>query len=245
MQHKEAEGADSMMPGFGPKLARYQALLMGQGNVIVPDRHFIRSMFNLNEDDPMSGYVQNVFAPTAGERMLRGIDHHFNQKSPGVEKVLEKWPDHFKGRRMQANALGFWLQWLCMPHYNSLRGIPTDNLNMGTAHDPYFKAVRDTLEDEGIPHELDDLSGLYLKKSAEILERQYGAPLAARVAAATKKIEDRFGEGPASFFYYSFGVPALLASQDGVSGNRNPESRQGGSWDVRSTRSSVASSSVE
>jgi hypothetical protein len=211
MQHKEEHGANSMMPGFGPKLARYQALLMGQGNVVVPDRHFVRALFNLPEDHPHAGYLFNTLTPTRGERLLRGIDHQFNQNSPGVKKVLEKYPEHFKGREMQANALGFWLQWLCMPHYNSLRGIPTDNLNMGTAHDPYFKAVRDTLEQEGIPHDMADLSGLY--KHDEVYGRQFGAPIPARVARATKKIEDGFGESAASMFFYSFGVPALLAHE--------------------------------
>ena len=213
MQHKEEHGATSMMPGFGPKLARYQALLMGQGNVIVPDRHFLRSLFNLSENDPMGDYVASSLAPTKGERLLRGIDHHFNQKSPGVKKVLETWPDHFEGREMQANALGFWLQWLCQPHYNALRGVPTDNLNMGTAHDPYFKAVRDTLETEGIPHDLQDLSGLYLKKHTEVHGRQFGAPLPARIARATKKIEEQYGEAASSLFFYSFGVPALMAHE--------------------------------
>jgi hypothetical protein len=212
MQYKEEHGATSMMQGFGPKLARYQSLLMGQGNVVVPDRHFVRALFNLPEDHPHLGYLFNSLTPTHGERLLRGIDHHFNQNAPGVQKTVETYPEHFEGRRMQANALGFWLQWLCMPHYNALRGNPGDALNMGTAHDPYFKAVHDILDQEGIPHDMKDPSGLYLGKS-EFIGRQFAAPLPARVAAATHRINDEFGENASAIFFHSFGVPALLAHE--------------------------------
>jgi hypothetical protein len=210
MQKKQSEGADSFMYGFGPKLARYMGLMMGQGNMIIPDRHQLRALFNISDkNSEQAKQVFNALTPVRGETLLRGIDHHFFQKAPAVQKVHEMWPDHFKGREMQAVGPAFWLQWLAYPHYEALLGRDTDNFNMGTAHDPFFKSVGQIMDEEGIPHDLTDPSKMWnMQKSQD----QYGEPLTVRIAKATKRVEKDFGEGPASFFFYTWGAPALMTN---------------------------------
>ncbi len=209
MQRKQKEGAKSFMYGFGPKLARYMGLMMGQGNMIIPDRHQLRALFNLPEDQKeLAEYAFHALTPVRAETLLRAIDHHFHEKAPAVKKVLEKWPEHFKEDTSQAIGPGFWLQWLAYPHYEQRLGRTVNNLNAGTAHDPFFHSIKQIMDEEGVPHDLEDAAGEPWLKS-ENYSRSNSLPT--RVAIANKRIADKFGEGPASFFFAAWGLPALFA----------------------------------
>jgi GGDEF domain-containing protein len=209
MQQKKTHGAGAFMYGFGPKLARYMGLMAGMGNMIVPDRHMMRSLFNLSlAQKPEFDVVQRTLAPMEGEPILRALDRHFLQNNPSVAKAQELYPDHFGTRKEQAVGPGFWLHWLAYPQYELLHGRPTENANAGTAHDPFWQAIPQILNEEGIPHDFPQSPEPWLQKSDS------GIPgIPERVANATKKVETQFGEAAASMFFHAYGIPALMHNE--------------------------------
>src|SRR5438270_7708631 len=91
--------------GFGPRLSRLMLLLMGAGNIRVPDRHELRANFGLTVDDRNKiSHLTNVFEEPRAERLLRAIDQFSLDHHPAVQHVISKWPEHFKGREQQAIA---------------------------------------------------------------------------------------------------------------------------------------------
>ena len=210
MQQKKAHGPGAFMYGFGPKLARYMGLMAGMGNMIVPDRHMMRSLFNLSlAQKPEFNAVQGTLAEIEGERILRAVDKHFAMNNPAVQKAQALYPDHFAGRPEQAVGPGFWLHWLAYPHYEMMSGRPTENANSGTAHDPFWQAIPQILNEEGIPHDFPVSDEPWLQKSTSEVT---GIP--ERVARATKRIQDQFGEAAASLFFHSYGIPGTHAQRD-------------------------------
>jgi len=206
MQQKQTHGPGAFMYGFGPKLARYMGLMLGMGNMIVPDRHMMRSLFNLSlAQKPEFKSVAGALSEIEGERILRGVDKHFLENNPAVRKAHTLYPDHFNTRPEQAVGPGFWLHWLAYPHYEQMLGRPTENANSGTAHDPFWRAIPQILNEEGIPHDFQEPDEPWLKKA---IADSTGIP--ERVARATKRVQDMFGEGAASLFFHAYGVPALI-----------------------------------
>jgi hypothetical protein len=198
--------------GMGPKLARYMLAMMGAGNIIVPDRHMMRAMFDISPDEKsLHNFVKSAFGNPANERLLRAYDNHFFEKHPAVAKVLEKFPEHFASDPQQAIFPAFWLQWLAHPHLDRARGFKRAKsaTNYATDHLPFFEAVRQIMDEEGVPHSL-PAGEAWAEKGLKKFERGATDPIPVRVARAHKRIMDRFGETPSHFWYYAFGVPALL-----------------------------------
>lgn len=203
--------------GFGIKLARYTLGMMGAGNVLVPDRHFMRAMFNIN---PRTGghilsHLTNVFEESTAEKAMRGLDQFFFEHHPAAQYVISRFPEHFKGREQQAIFPAFWLHWLATPHYEEAQGMSNDNAqNAGTDHMPYWHSIQPEVEKVMRKYHVNfnesdetafDFGHNAIQKSETIV-----APVASRTAHAMKEIEERFGESAAHFAFHAYMVPVLM-----------------------------------
>lgn len=157
------------LDGYGPKLTRYLLGMMGGGNMIVPDRHMVRSTFDLQmvphptkankfQGTPELEKLQGqVVTDSKNEPLLRAIDHNFFTKHPAVKTVLQQFPKHFQGREQQAIFPAFWLHWLAIGHHDRMRGRPSMAFNTDTDHGVFWDSVRDEMIKHGLhPHPLYD-----------------------------------------------------------------------------------------
>lgn len=151
--------------GYGPKLTRYLLGMMGSGNHIVPDRHMVRSAFDLElaphptksgkfQTDPvLSKLTTQVVTDPKNEGLLRAMDHNFFVHHPAVKHVLQKFSKHFTGREAQAIFPAFWLHWLTIKHYDQARNKPHVGFNTDTDHKVFWDSVKDEMIKHGLhPH---------------------------------------------------------------------------------------------
>lgn len=204
--------------GFGPKLTRYALAMLGGGNHIVPDRHMVRSLFNLPLMDPATHYLatQVVTKPT-NEKLLRAIDEHFFNHHPAVQHVLNRYPDHFKGRERQAIFPAMWLHWLATPHYERNQGRLNMGFNGGTDHGVFWDSIRDTMRKHGI-HSISDAAehGGDTSFDPKTFKTEHPVALHGRALQALEEVRQRHGEVAASLAYHTHVVPALLANDHGA-----------------------------
>lgn len=154
--------------GYGPKLTRYLLSMMGGGNTIVPDRHMVRSSFDLQlhegdrpnrfEGDPvLNKLTTQVVTDAKNEDLIRAMDHNFFEHHPAVRHVLNTFPKHFQGRERQANFPAFWLHWLTIKHYDQMRDRAHVGFNTDTDHRVFWDSVRDEMIKHGLhPHPIHD-----------------------------------------------------------------------------------------
>lgn len=165
--HAAPEG--NAISGYGPKLTRYMLGMLGGGNMIVPDRHMVRSSFDLAlEPDPqnegkfrgssmLDKLQTSLVTKSKNEPLLRAMDHNFFVKHPAVKHVLETFPKHFAGREQQAIFPAFWLHWLTIGQHDRMRGRPFQGFNEDTDHRPFWDSVKDEMIKHGLtPHPLHD-----------------------------------------------------------------------------------------
>ncbi len=213
------EGVHPTVHGFGPKLARYMLTMAGAGNMLVPDRHMTRSLYNLAADDPMAGYLaESVVTQAKNEPFLAALDQHFFHKHPAVQYVLKKYPEHFKGHEEQAIFPAFWLHWLHIPHYERNQGRATAATIGGTDHKVFWDAVQDSMRHHGIPvrgehyhYQPPDTSfnfGENVKKT-EPAHPMAHLPIHARAMGAMQMLALGHGETGALHAYFAHVLPAL------------------------------------
>lgn len=220
--------------GFGPKLTRYMLTMAGAGNMLVPDRHMTRSLWNIGADDPISDYLATqVVTKAKNEPMLQALDKHFFNKHPAVQYVLQKYPEHFKGHEEQAIFPAFWLHWLHIPHYERNQGreqAPSEGSEKGkffmsgTDHKVFWDAVQDSMRRHGIPVHGEpyhysppdtsfDFGQNVAMAKAEPHNPWHNQPLEARALAAMTELHQRFGEMGALTGFFSHVAPALMAQE--------------------------------
>jgi GGDEF domain-containing protein len=148
--------------GYGPKLTRYMLGMFGGGNMIVPDRHMVRSTFDLElEPDPsrankfkgspeLEKLQTQVVTKPHNEPFLRAIDHNFFTKHPAVQQVLQTFPKHFQGREQQAIFPAFWLHWLAIGHHDRMRGRAFQGFNGDSDHRVFWDSVQDEMIKHGL-----------------------------------------------------------------------------------------------
>jgi diguanylate cyclase (GGDEF)-like protein len=215
--------------GYGPKLTRYLLGMMGGGNMIVPDRHMVRSTFDLHQEhdaDMLEKLQTGVVTNSKNEPFLRAIDHNFFVKHPAVKHVLETFPKHFAGREQQATFPAFWLHWLCIGHHDRLRGRPSMAFNGGTDHGVFWDSVKDEMIKHGLhPHPIHD--GVAADAGAPDPDTSFDfgenlhkaqttgldpwprhhafldQPVWLKAMGATEALRMRHGENPALFAYFA------------------------------------------
>lgn len=206
--------------GFGPKLTRYALAMLGGGNHIVPDRHMVRSLFNLHIADPATNYVATqVVTKPHNERLLRAMDEHFFQHHPAVKHVLEKYPEHFKGRERQAIFPAMWLHWLAVPHYERNQGRENYGFNGGTDHGVFWDSIRDTMYKHGInPAAYFDKDGHKIDTSfdPDTFKAEHPVAVHGRALQAMEEVRQRHGEMASLMAFHTHLAPALMATDQGT-----------------------------
>lgn len=228
--------------GFGPKLTRYMLCMYGGGNMIVPDRHMVRSTFDLHMDhdaEMLEKLQTSVVTKAHNEPFLRAIDHNFFVKHPAVKQVLETFPKHFAGREQQAIFPAFWLHWLTIGHYDKMRGRPSMAFNTDTDHQVFWDSVRDEMVKHGLhPHPIYDGRvhsdaigdeddsfnfGHNVAKSEgtqiDPWPRHHAVldhPTWLKAAGCVEALRQRWGEMPALFAFFTHVLPKLNAAETPV-----------------------------
>jgi hypothetical protein len=202
------QGEDPDVKGFAPKTIRYLLGMMGAGNVVVPDTHFVRHTFGLHGADPKSDVLKKYLWNEHNEHLLADIDRYYMANHPAVAHTRQKMQRMF-GEDLGEQALfpAFWLHWLTIQPHEKRRGWfeRGQAKNAETDHAVFWNAVKRVLDKYSIPHD-------HRLIKSEAFEDQ--GSMAVRVAHATKELENQFGFLPATLALYATMVPAVLAHRE-------------------------------
>lgn len=202
---------------FAPKTIRYMLGMLGGGNVVVPDTHFLRHTFGLHPDDPRIGDVKAAMLKPRHEPLLQSVDNWYRAKHPAFEWTRQKLQRQYgEDFGEQATFPSFWLHWLTIAPHERASKWPTEQAgNEGTDHGVFWNSVHSILDKYNLPHDPHDPSlRLPPRGQGDLFKAEAwtdGGSLPARTAHAMKEVENRFGETAASFAYFSYLAPLLLA----------------------------------
>jgi len=185
----------SSVPGLAAKTGLYTWGMIGGGNSVVPDTHFIRNMFGLDvtKDAKTLFYLKSNILQSDGIKPLTEYNHWFAKNHPSVQYTLNhpKWGSTFE-KPEDAIFPAFWRHWLAIaPHEKSL-GMRSYSNQQGTNHAPFWEAIA--------PH-VDPL----LKATG-----QGDSSIPFRTAILHQQYVKDYGEVPGMFLYYHHIVPKLL-----------------------------------
>lgn len=186
--------------GIAPKLSRYLAGMMGAGNLVVPDTHFIRHTFGAQwgVDNETQEHIRNALTSSADSHgLLEKLDDYYYKNHDAVKATLNDPTigSYFKGRENQAIFPAFWWHWISVPGHE--RRIGTANpvaSNAETDHAPFWDAVAPML------------------KKAET-NSEYDPDLHWRTAAQHHRWLENYGPVRALGLYYRYLVPQLIANE--------------------------------
>lgn len=201
------QGEDPDVKGFAPKTIRYMLGMMGAGNVVVPDTHFIRHTFGLHNADPKSDVLKKYLWNEQNEPLLAELDKFYMGHHPAVAHTRAKIQQQY-GEDLGEQALfpSFWLHWLTIQPHEKRRGWfdRGQAKNAETDHAVFWNAVKRVLDKYSIPHD------------HQLVKSEYDndGSMAVRVAHATKELENQFGFVPATLALYSTMMPAVLNNRE-------------------------------
>ncbi len=204
LMEEKSQGAG--VPGLAPKTARYTLGMLGGGNVLVPDTHFVRHIFGLDKklDGPTVDYLKTVMwrDNPDGAKTLEGMDRYYAKHHDAVKHMLEH-PVHgkmFEGNPESAIFPAFWKHWTGIVPHERARGMTASGNNELTDHRVFWDSIQP-----------------FLTKKAEAVEGAIEDPvmsLARKTAMLHARWADQYGENPAMMMYYAYLVPHLMATQD-------------------------------
>jgi hypothetical protein len=207
-QHSaKADPSKPDVEGLAPKTGRYTLGMLGMGNAVVNDTHFIRHIFGMMSPDPRIDDLKATLNRPRNEHMLQGMDQWFMKNHPAFKHTVEKvHKDYGVDLGDQATFLAFWLHWLTIGKHETHRGWGSDASNEATDHMVFWNHAQNILKEEGIPW-------TDFRKSEEGIH-EHERPLMLRASRAFHSIEHNFGYTPATFIWYSHIVPHLLAHSE-------------------------------
>lgn len=130
--------------GLAPKTTRYALGMMGGGNVVVPDTHFVRNLFGLNreQDGGTIEAIKKVLWNHRSAPVLNGIDQFYANNHPAVKHMLQhpKWGQYFE-KPEDAVFPAFWKHWMAIVPHERARGHVVRGYNELTDHRPFWEAV--------------------------------------------------------------------------------------------------------
>jgi diguanylate cyclase (GGDEF)-like protein len=184
------------IPGLKVKTGLYTYGMLGGGNSIVPDTHFIRNMFGLDlkKDKGTIEYLKRQMWNSNNVHLVKAYNDWYVKNHPAAQYTLKhpKWGKHFASDPSNVAFPAFWRHWITIrPHEHFLGMGRASGHNEATVHEPYWAAVRPLLE-----------------------KAQFALDLPARTAEVHRRYCDLYGEVPASMMYYQHLVPELLAEGD-------------------------------
>lgn len=205
--------------GLGSKTSRYAISMMGGGNAVIPDTHFVRHTFGMdaNTDGNSIVYLKNTLWNPKNHNLLNDLDEYYHQKHPAVRFVENKY---FGGKKDPDSIFpAFWLHWLSIAPHEKAMGIgkPFASKNL-TDHTPFWDKAQEILDKHGLGK---------MRKNEQ-------APLPVRSAAAALELEHALGSAPASMVFYAHILPQLLNSNKieelGKSEHPDPDFMHGKNW---------------
>lgn len=176
--------------GLAPKTARYTYGMLGGGNSMVPDTHFVRYLFGLDrsQDTETINYLKGLTWDPNNSHVLGALDRYYGKHHDAVKHMLAHptWGKYFE-KPEDAIFPAFWKNWVGILPHEAARGMKNFGWNEGTDHRPFWDAIKP-----------------YLSKS------EMDTNLAMRTAKTHHEWSEKYGEMPAMFMYYHFLVPQLL-----------------------------------
>ncbi len=178
------------MMGLAPKTSRYALGMMGGGNIIVNDTHFVRHFYGLEHkvDVNSINYLKSVLDNEHNHEILKGMDRWYEKNHPAVKFMLAH-PVWGKAFHQPSDALfpSFWRHWMTIQPHEKMRGMKTAMAaNELTTHGPYWSAINPLGKAEGL------------------------SQLPLRTAMVHQKYTEHFGDVPAMMLYLSHLAPALI-----------------------------------
>lgn len=162
------------MAGLAPKTTRYALGMMGGGNVMVPDTHFIRHFYGMENvrDTDTIDHLKTVLNNEQNSHVLEGMDRWYAANHPAVRFMLQhpKWKHHFQAPE-DAIFPAFWRHWMAIAPHEQARGMRTFENNQLTTHRPYWEAVDQHLKSEGLstlPLRTAQLHQAYVREHGEV-----------------------------------------------------------------------------
>ncbi len=190
--------------GLAPKTARYLYGMLGGGNVVVPDTHFIRHLFGLEKgtghtmdglDNHTIDYLKTVLWKPSNSHVLEGIDRYYANNHDAVEH-LANHPSMagFQGNREDLTFPAFWKHWMSIVPHEAARGMGTAGTNEYTDHKPFWDTIAEHI-DNGIGLSKHDQEA-YSRAQDAVKEHLHW--------------QETLGEVPAMMLYWAYLVPHLL-----------------------------------
>lgn len=199
--------------GLAPKTARYMYGMMGGGNVVVPDTHFVRHLFGLEKgrDTASIEYIKSLLWHTDNAPLMEGIDRHYAANHDAMKHIAEH--PLLAGSSVSPDDMlfpAFWRHWMAIVPHEQARNMRTQGYNEYTDHRPFWEAI------------LDHVSTRVTKAS------QDDWTTATDTAKEHLHWVETLGEGPALLMYFAFLLPKLLGNSFHILEGSPPESNKEG-----------------
>lgn len=188
--------------GFAPKVARYTLGMLGGGNIVVPDTHFIRHLFGLDRglDTKTIDYLKSVIANPGNSQVLNEIDNYY-QKNHDAMNHVRSMPELQGVDDRDLVFPAFWRHWSAIVPHEQARGMRTGGYNEYTDHQPFWDAIQKYLDAE--------------EQNKEILKHDQDAfHTAMDTVNQHLHWAEHLGEGPAQILYWHLLAPKLLGNAE-------------------------------
>lgn len=199
MMAQKAKSGGQGLPGLAPKTMRYALGMMGMGNVVVPDTHFVRHILGLDlqKDGPTIKYMKDAMwnSSVKGVQNMAAMDKYYFDNHDAVKHILEH-PEHgkfFQDHPESAIFPAFWKHWMAIVPHEQLTGLPNKGQNELTDHMPYWHAV---------------FPGTFAKSEGAEEQALYH-----KTAALHYSWVQKYGETLGAIMYYAYLVPHLINSE--------------------------------
>ena len=186
------------LAGLAPKTIRYMLGMIGGGNVIVPDTHFVRHFYGLDRDKD-AATIDHIREPAlwndknAGD-LLTGMEEWYKHH-PAVTHMMQhpKYGAYFREHPQEALFPAFWKHWMTIEPHEASRGMAHGAQNQATTHRVYFEGLKRSEEDDDVDPK---------------------DPLAIRTAMQHLSWAKKYGDMPALMMYLRFLAPQHKQKDD-------------------------------
>lgn len=197
--------------GLAPKTARYMYGMLGGGNVVVPDTHFVRHLFGLEKgrDTESIEYIKSLLWNEHNSPLLEGIDRYYGANHDAM-KHMGDHPMLQGGSISPEHHLfpAFWRHWMAIVPHEQARNMRTMGYNEYTDHRPYWEAIGDYVDSRLSKGDQGDWA------------------TAQETAKEHLHWMETLGEGPATLMYFAFLLPKLLGNSFHILEGSPPESNK-------------------
>lgn len=143
LMNLKSGGGDVKVYGLAPKTALLNSLLLGAGNSFVPDTHYVRFLFGLDQqkDKQSINYLKNLLWEPKSLDAIAGMNRYYNKHHDAV-KILQNDPRWNKGitDSSQFNGPAFWSSWSSIPAVEKALGLGGKGYTEGKWHGSYWDA---------------------------------------------------------------------------------------------------------